>query len=55
MRDKQQYQINFSVSESLGSKTMSFYKFTPNEDVVNKEITTNCGTSAKIPNIFFAI
>lgn len=55
MRDKQQYQINFSVSESLGSKTMSFYKFAPNEDVVIKEIITNCGTSAKISNIFFAI
>ena len=44
----QQYQINFSVPESLQCKTMRFYKFTQNEGVINEEILTNSGTFANL-------
>ena len=48
MEDKQQYQTNFSVTESLESKTMLFYKFTQNQAVANDEILSNFGTSANL-------
>ena len=48
MEDQQQYQTNFSVPESLGSKTMHFYNITQNEGVDNEEILSNLGTSANL-------
>ena len=37
MKDEQQYQINFSVPENLGSKQSVFHKFTSIAAVVNDE------------------
>ena len=42
MEDQQQYRMDFSVPENLGSKTKCFLKFTQNEAIVNEEILTNC-------------
>ena len=48
MEDQQQYRMDFSVPESLGSKTMCFLKFTQNEAIVNEEILTNSRISANV-------
>ena len=45
MDDQQQYQINFSIPESLGCETMCFLELTQHEAIVNEEILRNSRTS----------
>lgn len=45
MEDQQQYQMNFSVPGSFGSKTMCFLEVQQIKVVVNEEILKNSETS----------